>query len=101
MPTFSSKPLQPSAAQRNFFAKLRQYPFLLFGLPFISIVVVSSFALEGFTRTKYDLHDTKITAITAEEEMKMRKDRKKIDIREEYYVCDPLQEVAIRQGEGD
>ena len=86
MPTFSSKPLQPSAAQRNFFAKLRKYPFLLFGLPFISIVVVSSFALEGFTRTKYDLHDTKVTAMSAEEEMKMRKDRKKIDIREEYYV---------------
>lgn len=72
--------------------KLRKYPFVLFGLPFVSIVVLSSFALAGFTQTKYELHDTKVTAMSKEEEIKMRKDRKKIDIREEYFVSELLDE---------
>lgn len=85
MPTFSSKPLNappPSAIT----TLIRRRPFLIFGLPFIGLTVISSFALEGFTKTRYDLHDQKVQTLTKEEEMGMKQGRKKVDIREEYYV---------------
>lgn len=67
---------------------VRKHPFMFFGLPFLSIVVVSSFALKTFTQTRYDLNDQKVQAVTKEDELGMNKDRKKVDIREEYYVSD-------------
>lgn len=65
---------------------LRRHPFTLFGLPFLSLVVLSSFALSGFTQTRYDYRDQKVTAVSKEDELGMRKDRRKIDVREEYWV---------------
>lgn len=82
MPTFSSRPLNPSPL----YSSLRKYPFMTFGLPFLSLVVLSSFALETFTRTRYDLHDQKVTSVSKEEELGMNSKRKRVDIREEYYV---------------
>ncbi|TXT03885.1 hypothetical protein VHUM_04308 [Vanrija humicola] len=57
----------------------------MFGLPFLSIVVVSSFALKTFTQTRYDLNDQKVQSVSKEDELGMSKERKKVDIREEYY----------------
>ncbi|KAI9639702.1 cytochrome c oxidase assembly protein COX16-domain-containing protein [Dioszegia hungarica] len=84
MPTFASKPLnaRPSAIANT----VRRRPFLVFGLPFLSIVVASSFALEGFTRTRYDLRDQQVQTLSKEEELGMKQGRKKVDIKEEYYV---------------
>lgn len=83
MPTFASKPLgQPHSAVRN----ARTRPVLYFGLPFIGIIVAGSFALSSLTSTRYELRDSKVTALSKEEELHMDKNRKKIDIREEYFV---------------
>lgn len=79
---FSSKSSNPNPLLRM----VRQRPFMLFGLPFLSLVVFSSFALKTFTQTRYDLNDSKQKQLSQEEELGMSKDRKKIDIREEYYV---------------
>lgn len=57
----------------------------MFGLPFMLTIVGGSFALGSLTQTRYDLRDTKVHAITKEEELGMKKNRKKIDIREEYF----------------
>lgn len=65
---------------------LRRHPFTLFGLPFLSLIVLSSFALSGFTQTRYDYRDQKVQSVSKEDELGMRKDRRKIDVREEYWV---------------
>jgi len=67
-------------------SSVRRHPFAFFGLPFLGIVVGASFALQTFTQTRYDLDAQKVQAVSKEEELGMSKDRKKVDIREEYYV---------------
>ena len=82
MPTFSSKPVAAS----SFASTLRRHPFLMFGLPFLSLVVAASYGLEGLTKTRYDLHGQKVQTMEKEEELGMKENRKRVDIREEYYV---------------
>ena len=82
MPAFSTRQRSPSQILQS----IRRHPFAFFGLPFLSLIVVSSFALQHFTRTRYDLHGQKVQAMSKEEELKMDKGRKRVDIREEYYV---------------
>ncbi|RSH87640.1 Cytochrome oxidase assembly [Apiotrichum porosum] len=79
--SFSSRSRNPNPLLNT----VRKHPFVLFGLPFLSIVVVSSFALKSFTQNRYDLDNQKVQAVNKEESLGMAKDRKKIDIREEYY----------------
>lgn len=63
----------------------RRRPFLFFGLPFMGILVGSSFLLSSLTQTRYDLRSSKVQTLTKEEELGMSKKRKKVDIREEYF----------------
>lgn len=79
-------------------SSLRRHPFTYFGLPFILVLVTSSFALSGFTQTRYDLRDQRVTAVTKEEELGMKKGRRKWDVREEYYVS--LYSI-LQEGERD
>ncbi|GAA5833411.1 hypothetical protein JCM11251_003485 [Rhodosporidiobolus azoricus] len=98
MANFSSKPLNPSALSSS----LRRRPFLLFGGPFLLTVVLSSFALSSFTQTRYDYRNQKVTAMSKEEELGMRKDRRRVDVREEYFrmqaagTLDPLASPSSR-----
>lgn len=85
MPTFPSQPLNPSPLQKSLSSRLRRRPFIYFGLPFLSIVTLASFSLSSFTQTRYDLHNTKVQSVSKEEELRMDKQRKKVDIKEEYY----------------
>jgi cytochrome c oxidase assembly protein subunit 16 len=89
MPTFSSRPHAPSESAKTFqqiLRTLRKRPFLLFGAPFLSLMVVSSFALQNLTKTRYDYQSSKTSTMTMEEGLGMNKDRKRVDIREEYFV---------------
>lgn len=65
---------------------MKRYPFLAFGAPFILTLVGASFMLSNLTQTRYDLKDEKVSAVTKEQELGMKKDRRKFDVREEYYV---------------
>lgn len=76
------KPLNPSALTLT----IRRHPFAFFGLPFLATMVAGSFALSSLTQTRYDLRDAKVHAVSREEELGMKKDRRKFDIREEYFV---------------
>ncbi|WWD16990.1 hypothetical protein CI109_101426 [Kwoniella shandongensis] len=82
MPPFSSKSLSPKSP---ILGQIRRHPFLFFGLPFIGIIVASSFALQEFTQTRYDYQASKVKSMGVEEELGMRGDRRKVDLREEYY----------------
>lgn len=89
MPTFQSKRFLPSSASSGFAgwyrSSLQRHPFALFGLPFITIMVAGSFFLTPATAIRYEKHDRKVQQVSKEEAMGLGKDRKKLDMREEYY----------------
>ncbi|KAG7291832.1 Cytochrome c oxidase subunit 7A [Staphylotrichum longicolle] len=80
----------PSAAGSNTFgaryrAMMAKRPFLLFGLPFMSVIVAASFVLTPATAIRYERHDRKVRQMTREEELGVGRAGRKVDIREEYY----------------
>ncbi|KAH7341985.1 cytochrome c oxidase assembly protein COX16, partial [Rhizoctonia solani] len=48
-------------------------------------MVGGSFALSTFTQTRYDLQEKKVSQMSKEEELHMSKNRRHVDIREEYF----------------
>ncbi|TFK36431.1 cytochrome c oxidase assembly protein COX16-domain-containing protein [Crucibulum laeve] len=80
MVVFPSRPIQPT----TFGSTIKKYPGL-FGVPFVLLMVVSSYALTTFTQTRYDLHDQKVKNVSKEQELRLDQNRKKFDIREEYF----------------
>ncbi|TRM61332.1 cytochrome c oxidase assembly protein COX16-domain-containing protein [Schizophyllum amplum] len=80
MPAFQRRPL----SEGKFYQTLNKNP-LLFGIPFCLLMVGASYAMVPFTQTRYDLHDKKVQVMTKEQELNLQKNRKKFDIREEYY----------------
>ena len=89
MPTFQRRKY-PSQAYSNTFAAryralMQKHPFLLFGLPFIATMVAGSFFLTPATAIRYEKHDRKVRQMTKEEELGIGKDRRRLDLNEEYY----------------
>lgn len=58
MGAFDSRPLNTTPLNNT----LRKNP-LLFGVPFVMIMVVASYALVPFAQTKYELQDRKISNV--------------------------------------
>jgi cytochrome c oxidase assembly protein subunit 16 len=93
-PAFSSKPFKASTVaskatdfSSRYRAGLTRHPFLLFGLPFIATMVAGSFFLTPATAMRYERHDHKIKTMLQEDALGLKKERRKFDIREEYFVC--------------
>jgi cytochrome c oxidase assembly protein subunit 16 len=104
MGVFDSKAAQHSTPLNN---RLRKNP-LLFGVPFVMIMVVASYALVPFAQTKYELQDRKVSKVrltvrtfataetpsfdtlfyqvTKEQELGLENRKRKFDIREEYFA---------------
>ncbi|MCJ1233736.1 Cytochrome oxidase assembly [Varicellaria rhodocarpa] len=103
MPTFPSRKFRPSFAQHTIPAlyrtALNQHPFLLFGLPFLATMVAGSFFLTPATAIRYEKHDRKIRQVSKEEELGIGKDRRKVDMNEEYYRL--AAKVSDRFGDED
>jgi cytochrome c oxidase assembly protein subunit 16 len=100
MPVFPSKKFR-SAADMNktaiwYRAAIAKRPFLLFGLPFIAVVVAGSFVLTPATAIRYEKHDRKVRMLTREEELEVRKNPRKVDWREEYQVSFSTCCLALR-----
>ncbi|KAI0685045.1 cytochrome c oxidase assembly protein COX16-domain-containing protein [Cytidiella melzeri] len=87
MPPFSSHPLKANPIH----SQLRKHP-SLFGIPFLILIVGASFGMQSFTQTKYDLQDKKVQSVTKEQQLGLDKNRKKFDIREEYYRLNAAQD---------
>ena len=107
MPTFPTRRYRPSSYASTLPAKYRaalaKHPFALFGLPFIATMVLGSFFLTPATALRYERHDRKVRQLTKEEELGIGKDKRKIDLREEYYVSvfrHARREVGRRYGTG-
>ena len=61
-------------------------PTLRFGEPFVTSMVIGTFFLAQITQARYIQHDHKIRVMSQEEKLDLQRDRKPIDIREEYFV---------------
>jgi len=90
MPVFQARKFRPNSYQHTIAATYRRHlarhPFLLFGLPFITLMVAGSFFLTPATALRYERHDRKMRRLSKEEEMGIGKDRRKVDtMQEEYY----------------
>ncbi|KAL1997684.1 hypothetical protein VTN02DRAFT_1098 [Thermoascus thermophilus] len=80
MPVFQAKPYRraPTASSSLgerigalYRANLAKHPFLLFGLPFITVMVAASFALTPATALRYERHDRKVKQLTQEEALEL------------------------------
>ena len=58
MGVFDSKPLNTTPLNGT----LRRNP-LLFGVPFVMIMVIASYALVPFAQTKYELQDRRVSKV--------------------------------------
>jgi cytochrome c oxidase assembly protein subunit 16 len=90
MPTFSTKKFRSAAYESSIAARYRsalaRHPFALFGLPFIATMLLGSFFLTPATALRYERHDRKVRQLTEDERLGIGKDKRKIDMKEEYYV---------------
>lgn len=90
MAIFPAKRFRPSSYESTlpsrYRAALAKHPFMLFGLPFIATMVMGSFFLTPATAIRYEKHDRKVKQVTEEEKLGFSKDRRRVDLKEEYYV---------------
>ncbi|KAF2115783.1 cytochrome c oxidase-like protein-assembly factor cox16 [Lophiotrema nucula] len=85
---FASKSFRatlPNSLAAKYRKALTKHPFLLFGLPFITTIVAGSFMLTPATALRYERYDRKNQRVSQEEAMGIGKDRRKVDMKEEYY----------------
>ncbi|GAB7324203.1 hypothetical protein MBLNU13_g07564t1 [Cladosporium sp. NU13] len=89
MPTFGSKKFRSSSYNNTLPARYRaalaKHPFALFGLPFVGTMLLGSFFLTPATALRYERHDRKVKTMTEDEKLGIGKDRRRIDMKEEYY----------------
>lgn len=94
MAGFQSKKFRGSAGENVLAAKYRvlmqKHPFLLFGFPFLATMVAGSFFLTPATALRYERHDRKVRTMSKEEELGLGQDRRRVDMKEEYYVSSAL-----------
>ncbi|KAF2660482.1 cytochrome c oxidase-like protein-assembly factor cox16 [Lophiostoma macrostomum CBS 122681] len=81
----SFKATLPNSLAARYRKQLNKRPFLLFGLPFISTIVGGSFLLTPATALRYERYDRKNQQITQEEAMGLRANRRKVNMKDEYY----------------
>ncbi|KAI1475229.1 hypothetical protein K445DRAFT_21231 [Daldinia sp. EC12] len=89
MAVFQSKKYRSAADASSFAVRYRammaKHPFLLFGLPFISVIVAGSFVLTPATAVRYEKHDRRVRQMTREEELGVGKSGRRVNIKDEYY----------------
>lgn len=90
MPTFQSKKFRSAADMNSIGMKYRnvmnKHPFLMFGLPFMAVIVAGSFVLTPAAAVRYEKYDRKVRQLTKDEELNVRRSARKVDMKEEYYV---------------
>lgn len=86
---FSSKSFRatlPNSLAAKYRKALQKHPFALFGLPFLTTIVAGSFMLTPATALRYERYDRKNQQISQEEAMGLGQNRRKVNMRDEYYV---------------
>ena len=83
---YATPPRPPPSFSHHLALRIHHHPFLFFGLPFISIIVLGSIALTSFTQTRYDIHDERVKHVQKEEEVQLGRKRRKVSLQEEYWT---------------
>ena len=89
MPTFDSKVYvrpghqPPRSVRIN--RKISRNPVLLFGVPFISIVLAGAYVLSNTQNVRYERRDSKVKLVSEEDALGLEHGRRKVNAREEYY----------------
>jgi cytochrome c oxidase assembly protein subunit 16 len=86
---FSSKSFNatlPNSIAARYRKALQKHPFALFGLPFLATIVIGSFMLTPATALRYERYDRKNQQVTQEEAMGLGQNRRKVNMKDEYYV---------------
>lgn len=60
-------------------------------------MVLGSFFLTPATAIRYERYDRKVKQLSKDEELGIGKDKRKIDLREEYYVSTREQLVSLKR----
>ena len=90
---FSSKSFRstlPNSLAAKYRKALQKHPFALFGLPFLATIVAGSFMLTPATALRYERYDRKNQQISQEEAMGLGQNRRKVNMKDEYYVSTTL-----------
>ncbi|KAJ4994161.1 cytochrome c oxidase assembly protein cox-16 [Stagonosporopsis vannaccii] len=85
---FSSKSFRatlPNSLAAKYRKALQKHPFALFGLPFLATIVAGSFLLTPATALRYERYDRKNQQISQEEAMGLGQNRRKVNMKDEYY----------------
>ncbi|KAI8957813.1 cytochrome c oxidase assembly protein COX16-domain-containing protein [Daldinia sp. FL1419] len=89
MAVFQAKKYRSAADAGTFAARYRammaKHPFLLFGLPFMSVIVAGSFVLTPAAAVRYEKHDRRVRQMTREEELGVGKTGRRVNMKDEYY----------------
>lgn len=96
---FSSKSFRstlPNSLAAKYRKALQKHPFALFGLPFLATIVAGSFMLTPATALRYERYDRKNQQITQEEAMGLGQNRRKVNMKDEYYVSTLLHVSRLR-----
>ncbi|KAJ6018082.1 Cytochrome c oxidase assembly protein cox16 [Penicillium sp. IBT 35674x] len=129
MPAFQSKTFRRTTSASStlgekfgalYRARLPRHPFLLFGLPFITVIVAASFALTPAAALRYERYDRKVQQMSKEEAFNLglkgpdgeegikRNPRRRVigDEREEYYRLmakdlDDWEQKRVKRFEGE
>ncbi|KIY72951.1 hypothetical protein CYLTODRAFT_417463 [Cylindrobasidium torrendii FP15055 ss-10] len=81
MANFTRKPLNPS----KFNQAVQKNP-LIFGIPFVLLMVGASYAVTPFTQARYEVHDQRQKTLSQEQALGLdKKPKRKFDLREEYF----------------
>jgi cytochrome c oxidase assembly protein subunit 16 len=85
---FQSKTHKQSRAGMLYRSAVAKHPFILFGLPFLAVIVSGSFFLTPATALRYEKHDQKRKWMSKEEALSSMEglQRRKVNPRDEYYV---------------
>jgi cytochrome c oxidase assembly protein subunit 16 len=94
---FQSKNHKQSRAAMLYRSAVAKHPFILFGLPFLAVIVSGSFFLTPATALRYEKHDQKRKWMSKEEALSSMEglQRRKVNPRDEYYVS---MGVAVADG---
>lgn len=95
---FSSKSFRatlPNSLAAKYRKALQKHPFALFGLPFLATIVAGSFLLTPATALRYERYDRKNQQISQEEAMGLGQNRRKVNMKDEYYVSGLLRLTEI------
>lgn len=89
MPTFDKKTYvrpghkPPRSVQLN--RKIARNPVLLFGVPFIGVVLAGAYVLSNTQNVRFERRDSKVKLVSEEDALGLEHGRRKVNAREEYY----------------